>query len=188
MPTGFSFAGRARPVGIGLPCRRAMRSLPTLNEAPHEPQKRFSGGLACRHRGHGARWSLMSPRPPVVPWFLYCAKIDAAPQALKDCKPRDIGILHTTGKGEMLRSLRRSPYSLSLLAKRPPWRRSSAVSSSRLRTCARCTARSSQRWWLRTAWWARNSGGYQAGRLGGRIAFLPMLVSKRAMVSRDQGR
>ena len=54
LPAGLSFAGRVRPITVRLPLRCAMRSLLASNEAPHEPQKRFSGGLACLHRGHGA--------------------------------------------------------------------------------------------------------------------------------------
>src|ERR687894_1822009 len=63
LPADPSFAGRARLFAVGVPPRCATSSLPAPIEAPHEPQKRFSDGLACRHRGHGA-WSLMSARPP----------------------------------------------------------------------------------------------------------------------------
>ena len=52
-PAGPSFAGRARLTAVKAPCLRGANSWPLSNEAPHHPQKRFSGGLAWRHRGHG---------------------------------------------------------------------------------------------------------------------------------------
>jgi hypothetical protein len=53
LPTGPGFTGRAWPITVGLFPRCATRSPPAPKEAPHEPQKRFSGGLACRHRWAG---------------------------------------------------------------------------------------------------------------------------------------
>ena len=58
LPTGPGFTGRAWPMTAGLPSRCATRSVLAPKEAPHHPQNRFSGGLACRHRRHGA-WSVM---------------------------------------------------------------------------------------------------------------------------------
>ena len=60
LPTGPDFTGRAWPLTVGLFPRRTTRSLLASKEAPHEPQKQFCGGLACRHRGHGA-WLIMAP-------------------------------------------------------------------------------------------------------------------------------
>src|SRR5918998_2963625 len=60
---GPSFAGRARLTAAKAPSRRGTNSWLLSNEAPHHPQKRFSGGLAWRHRGHGA-CSAMYVCPP----------------------------------------------------------------------------------------------------------------------------
>ena len=70
VPAGPSFAGRVRPITVRSPPRCAMRSLLAFNGAPHEPQKRFSGGLACLHRGHGV-WSVMVPfsSRPIFPLY-----------------------------------------------------------------------------------------------------------------------
>src|ERR671912_2713558 len=54
LPAGPSFAGRIRLTAVKAPSRRGTNSWLLSNEAPHHPQKRFSGGLAWRHRGHGA--------------------------------------------------------------------------------------------------------------------------------------
>jgi len=56
LPAGPSFAGRVRPITISFFSWGTTSSVLTSNEAPHELQKRISGGLACRHLGHKT-WS-----------------------------------------------------------------------------------------------------------------------------------
>src|SRR5918997_1944604 len=63
LPAGPSFAGRVRLTAVKAPSRRGTNSWLLSNEAPHHPQKRFSGGLAWRHRGHGG-CSAMAACPP----------------------------------------------------------------------------------------------------------------------------
>jgi hypothetical protein len=63
LPAGPSFAGRVRLTAAKAPSRRGTNSWVLSNEAPHHPQKRFSSGLAWRHRGHGA-CSAMFACPP----------------------------------------------------------------------------------------------------------------------------
>ena len=46
VPMGPGFTGSAWPITVKLPSRRAMRSVLALKEAPHHPQKRFTGVLA----------------------------------------------------------------------------------------------------------------------------------------------
>src|SRR5215216_4895144 len=58
-----SFAGRMRLTAVKAPSRRGTNSWLLSNEAPHHPQKRFSGGLAWRHRRHGARSTIIACPP-----------------------------------------------------------------------------------------------------------------------------
>src|SRR5918997_4036193 len=68
---GPSFAGRARLTAAKAPSRRGTNSWLLSNEAPHHPQKRVSGELAWRHRGHGG-CSAMAACPP----FPYSTTLD----------------------------------------------------------------------------------------------------------------
>src|SRR5215211_2469839 len=63
LPAGPSFAGRMRLTAVKAPSRRGTNSWLLSNEAPHHPQKRFSGGLAWRHRRHGARSTIIACPP-----------------------------------------------------------------------------------------------------------------------------
>ena len=72
LPTGPGFTDKEWPITVGLPSRRATRSLPAPKEVPHHPQKRFSCRLACWHRGHGvcsAMWSAYPPRRVFSPLY-----------------------------------------------------------------------------------------------------------------------
>src|SRR5919112_3590484 len=57
--TGPSLAGHARAAWTGLCSWRVASCSPLFSWTPHDPQKRFVGGLSWLHRGHGTCCSVM---------------------------------------------------------------------------------------------------------------------------------
>jgi hypothetical protein len=104
-PTGPGFTGRAWPITVGLPSRRATRSLPAPKEVPHHPQKRFSCGLACWHRGHGVCSAMWSAYPPHRVFSPLYTRLRPHPPSRLDLRTRSpfgiaiasLGISHSTG-------------------------------------------------------------------------------------------
>jgi len=105
LPTGPGFTDKERPITVGLPSRRATRSLPAPKEVPHHPQKRFSCGLACWHRWHGVCSAMWSAYPPPRIFSPLYTSLRPHPPSRLDLRTRSPfgisiaspGISHSTG-------------------------------------------------------------------------------------------
>jgi hypothetical protein len=68
VPMGLGFTGMAHRHQSTFPARHEIDA--SCQGAPHHPQKRFSGGLASRHSGHGIWSDIWSPsRPSFIPLY-----------------------------------------------------------------------------------------------------------------------